>query len=424
MANTIDILLRTKADNAGIASTQASLKNLSTSIQRSGGMVSQMAGALGSATGAAGAFGKALSAIGALLTGGVWGAAIALVSMALSKLTDLWQSFKATAEDARLAAQGMSKEFMTLEYQHSQYQKRLAKYAKESADRKAAEQKAQADALARSKALAAAEKEYYNVSKKVAEEKIRAGEATANEAEKLKIQIRLMALNAKYAVDAAKRKVGETEEGSAENFNAQKELEAALLAQKRMKEEAKAMVSKYRDRKFDEAEAARMREMEEERAFLKREESADRVKRLQESADRVKKANAEAILKIEEKIASAKAEAARLEENAARARGKSFGEWQKEERERAREGRNDRSAYRASQVDREIARIMAINPRARSAYDQKKLASLMEWRADQNPANNPAAKEAERLETEKRRIMESQEKYLADIAAAVQNAGL
>ena len=424
MANTIDILLRTKADNSGLVSAGAGVKNLSTAIQRSGGMVSQMAGALGTATGAAGVFGKALSAVGALLTGGVWGAAIALVSMALSKLADLWQGFKATAEDAKLAAQGMSREFMTLEYQHSQYQKRLAKYAKEDADRKAAEAKARAEALAEEKALAAAEKEFYSLSKKVAEEKIRAGEATADEAEKMKINIRLMALNAKYAVDAAKRKVGATEEGSAANYNAKKELEAALLAQKRMKEEARAMINAYRDRKFDEAEATRMREMEEERAFLKQEEAAERVKRLQESADRVKKSNAEAILKIEEKIAHAKSEAARLEENAARARGKSFNEWQRGERERAREGRDDRSGAHARAVDMEIAKIREINPRARSAYHRNRLAKLLEWKADQDPANNPAQKEAERLEAEKRRIMESQEKYLADIAVAVKNAGL
>ena len=107
---------------------------------------------------------------------------------------------------------------------------------------------------------------------------------------------------------------------------------------------------------------------------------------------------------------------------AARARGVSFGDWARGERDRDRQGRTEarRQANRERQVDDEIAKIEGTSPRARSKWHRQRLERLKAWKANQDPANNPAAKEADALERKRDELLAEQNRKLDKIASLLE----
>ena len=481
MANTIDILLRTKADTSGIDSAKKAVKSLSGSLQGGSGFTSSVnsagkglqgfggncsaAGeslvALSASMGASGlavkAFGivlkytgksaqvlsigsKALSgAIGALGKGvagtvagmGTFVASMGVAVVAAVKLTSATREARKAHRELQQTYQDGYRAGNTAEG-HAAYQRTMEAYKKAAEDCERANKESAEKEKRRIAEANKADEEYMSNSLRMRKERLAlALIETTDERKALQIKREIAEVEAEAAVERAKMNLDRAGDGQGERVNAAEAVRAAELTLQRVRKESEVEVKKFDDAKItNEKERVRLANeaAEAEQAALqaKREEE-ERIRRVAEAealAERNRKETTAAVLAIEEKIARAKSEAARLEENAARARGKSFNEWQRGERERAREGRDDRSGAHARAVDMELAKIREINPRARSAYHRNRLAKLLEWKADQDPANNPAAKEAERLEAEKRRIMENQEKYLADIAVAVKNAGL
>ena len=220
----------------------------------------------------------------------------------------------------------------------------------------------------------------------------------------------------------AQRKVRDAEAAvkaaAADLQRAQQDAEAGRVSREAAKEKAKADAEiKAAKEKADAAKAeadAKKKAFEEDLRHRNnqkkfeddvRAESAQKAKEAEAAkvrADAAKKVEdiERNIVHLKDLAARKDAEAARLEANAARARGgKTFGEWQRGERAIANENRrrNVRQANVVRNAQREIAQLQDERRRFGRGFNParaKRLAQLMEFVNDQNPANNPAAKAA------------------------------
>lgn len=220
----------------------------------------------------------------------------------------------------------------------------------------------------------------------------------------------------------AQRKVRDAEAAvkaaAADLQRAQQDAEAGRVSREAAKEKAKADAEiKAAKEKADAAKAeadAKKKAFEEDLRHRNnqkkfeddvRAESAQKAKEAEAAkvrADAAKKVEdiERNIVHLKDLAARKDAEAARMEANAARARGgKTFGEWQRGERAIANENRrrNVRQANVVRNAQREIAQLQDERRRFGRGFNParaKRLAQLMEFVNDQNPANNPAAKAA------------------------------
>lgn len=418
MDSTLKLVFQTVCAGSGLAEVNSQTATLQKRLGKLGQGAQVLGGAFSSAFGGlGGVIGRSL---GMLLSGGVWGAA-AMAIFGCAKAVSKWRD---DARKARLAAKGLSEDFGSLERQTRAYQNTLARYRAH----KAAVDKANADAEKESaeaerrreqslKAAISLENDFYSLEAQIAAEKLKAGLADEDELARLKAQGEILRQNAAANVDAAKRGIRQADEGVGNKDLAQKRYELALEQQKNAELSARRLLENYEKakRKAAEAEALRKRE-EEARAKAAEKRERDREDAARREAD-VRKKAAEAVKRIDEQIAAKRAEAAALEENAARARGVNFGDWQRGERDR---GRAERSAERKQRnreasVDAEIARIEATSPMARSKWQRDRLAKLRTWKQNQDPDNNPAAQAADALEKQKVAVLDRQEKLLAEI---------
>ena len=134
---------------------------------------------------------------------------------------------------------------------------------------------------------------------------------------------------------------------------------------------------------------------------------------------------------LDERLAKAREEAARLEENAQRARGKSFNEWDRGEKRRARDEERE-AKKQAGFLDRAAREQAAIGQRIFDRHgrlrkgankaDIERWKKLNEFQLNNDPKNNPAIKEAERLEKERRDLEAKTQRDVADIKAALNGA--
>lgn len=177
---------------------------------------------------------------------------------------------------------------------------------------------------------------------------------------------------------------------------------------------------KKRLKDAEDAHAAEMKELSDKEADAKkRRDAEDKILKMREDG-------AKKIAEIDAQIAEAKKEAVRLEENAKRARGVGFGDWQRGERNRAREERTNkgRQQRRMDRDFKELERLERMNPRAMSEFDKKKLGKLREWKADQNPKNNPALNAQKNLEQKRDRLQREQATAIKQIRDALVGGGL
>lgn len=135
----------------------------------------------------------------------------------------------------------------------------------------------------------------------------------------------------------------------------------------------------------------------------------------------IKKLHDEKMAKLEDERKKALDEAKKLEENAARARGgKTFGEWQRGERELANNQRKAdiRQKNVIDHAQQELARLEANARRGRAftnKHDMERMAKLREFILNQDPNNNPALKKAQQLEADKLKAAQESAKKLEDI---------
>jgi hypothetical protein len=130
---------------------------------------------------------------------------------------------------------------------------------------------------------------------------------------------------------------------------------------------------------------------------------------------------------LEEEIRKAHDEAQVLEQNAQRARGgKTFGEWDRGERDLARDERrqNIRQQNVIRNAQRELSRLEGNARRGRAftnAHDLARMARLREFIADQDPANNPALKRAQELEKQRKEAEAKMQKDIDAIRKAIED---
>ena len=132
---------------------------------------------------------------------------------------------------------------------------------------------------------------------------------------------------------------------------------------------------------------------------------------LKAKMETLNKLHAERMKQIDKEIAAAKKEADELEKNAARARGKSFGDWQRGERDLARkkrteDGQNEKNINAAKNELKRLEERQRRSPRSMTKGQRERMARLREFLIDQDPKNNPALKKAQELEAKKQKLAE------------------
>ncbi len=419
--NIVKLVFQTVMAGSGFAKVNAETAELMKKMGKMSQGVQIMGRAFGNLGGIMG------HSIGMLMQGGIWGAAAEVASAAVGKAVSLFREWNRLAKDAQLAAKGLSREYMTLEYAHAQYLKRVERWRKAADEARQAEEEAAAKSKEAAERLAESKRQavvfaqrYYALEDKIAQEGEKAGLQSEKEVERLRAKVKLM-LDAAKAEVADRTRGVETAQATGGGYDvdiARKELELAVARQKNVVAEARRLVSEHRSAKeLAEAEAeARLEAMREEG---------------ERKAGEIRKAYAEAIARVEAQIAAKRAEADAWEANAQGARGVGFGDWARGERDRARDERDRarderaearKQANRERGVDDEIARIEAISPRARSKWHRNRLAQLKGWKAAQDPDNNPALDEADALEKKREKLLEEQNAKLDKIAELLQEA--
>jgi hypothetical protein len=360
-------------------------------------------------------------------------------AMALTTVIGLMKKHNELMKDARLAARGLSREYMTLEAAARGYQRRVEQYRKRKAESDKAEEdavkaaaKAQEDAKRRALEHLGIEKEYYTLQQKIVEERRKAELIDADEltrakamAAELKEQAELRVRLAQRDIDAAKVRGNKSEQMNAEEAMklARLQVETAVKegekivrdAEKKMAEEAAATAKKLEDEKAKlEAEAEKKRRDAEKKA------SNERI-------DAIRQEHKAKMDALEEEIRKAHDEAQVLEQNAQRARGgKTFGEWERGERDLARDERrqNVRQQNVIRNAQRELSRLEGNARRGRAftnAHDLARIARLREFIADQDPNNNPALKRAQELEKQRKEAEAKMQKDIDAIRKAIED---
>ena len=154
-------------------------------------------------------------------------------------------------------------------------------------------------------------------------------------------------------------------------------------------------------------------------------DEAEKKKREEASktAQKLKETGAAELKVIDEKIAAERKEAQERENVAARARGKSFTQWIRDDRDRseaeAKEKR--RQARRINDAQKELVRLENDRRKGFGAPNLKRIQQLREFILNQDPKNNPALKRAEELEKERADLAKKTEKTLSDILKVLKN---
>jgi len=412
----VKLVFKTVLAGSGFAQMDAQSSELMKKMSK----MSQGVQILGRAFGDMG--GMVGQSLGMFMQGGIWGAAATIASTAVSKCVGWFKEWNKLQEDAKLAAKGLSREYDLLGRIAEGYRRRVEGWKKAQAEADRAEKEAADKAKAASERLAESQKEavrfaqaYYALQDKINIESQKAGLNSEDEIVRLRTKVKLMLDEAKANV--ADRQRGVATAKASGNLNAvdlaNKELELAVVSQKNVVAEAKKMVAEYKK-----AAAINAEENDKEMVRMMREDflAAKREKAVKAEGE-VRKRYGEAVKRIEEEIAKNRKEAADLEANAQRARGVTFGDWERGERNIARDKRAEErhQRNRENAVDDEIARIEKTNPRTRTQWQRERLSRLREWKADQNPENNPAQKAVKQLEEKRDKLLEAQNKKLDEI---------
>ena len=399
------------------------------------------------------AWGKVLTTVGGDL--GVLGGKIGGVASLLGKLKLGWiglglaaaegikhlvdavKNYKKLADDAALAAKGLSKEYMTMEAAQRGYSKRVEEYRKKKDAQERANKAAADEAKKNAESEAKARAEQIEFGKQVLtldqinktrRERDAIGKSELDKAEAEAETIREEAALAVQLAQIEKENVrskirrGEVGDGVKALTKADKELQLALARQEKAEVEAAQKIADAKERIAKEAaekekkiaEEARQAETKARMAQLREEEKARRAQAARVQAD------------LQKQIEAAQAEAAKLEENAKRARGgKTFGEWARGERDIANEQRkaDRRQANVIRNAEDQIRRLESEQRRFGRGFSPQRaaaLAKLREFVADQDPNNNPALKKARELEEKRRKAEEQAQRDIAAIKKALE----
>lgn len=431
MANDIHIKIGSSFSGEGFRQLDSALKASSNGVKRA---IAPVDAAIRTFSDLGGEAGKAFGIAGKFLTGfatmGVWGVLIASITAVVGWFT----KWRAGAEDAALATKGLSREFMTLEAAAAGYNRRMDRMRKAAEELKRAE-KERADQAKKilasdevwlgddqKKQMLAGNKnaDRYRAAQSDARQAALEGELIGEENpyKKVELVIRKMAEAANEAVRKARYSLDDAKIGgnASEIRLAEIMLATALQRRKNALEEARLLARQAKEEHERQEAAARK-----ENQLAQMAEERERLRTI--IAER-EKSHADRMAELDRRIEDARSRAAQLEENASGARGISVDDWlrnrRNEERQRRREER--RQAARMKNAQEELERLT--NPRTRrvrSDWEKKRIADLQEWIADQDPSNNPALQEAERLQAEQARLEAEQLSVLKELNDRLKN---
>lgn len=371
-------------------------------------------------------------AVGSFLGGGMWTALAHSIVGVVSKLSE----HNDLMREARLAVKGLSAEYMSLEAAARGYQKRVeawrkAKAESDKAEADAAKAAAKAEEEAKNRKIAHLdfEKKYLELELRVAQEKRKVAAIGADEVAQAKERASVMKEEAALAVKLAERDLAATKVKGGDTSLADKALELAKAKVVAAAAEAEKVVADAEKRVADKAaadakKAADEKKKAEDEAEKKRREAQRKTH--QERIEQIRGELAAQLGKLDKEIAKAKQEADVLEQNAQRARGgKTFGVWQRGERDLAREQRRAdiRQKNVVGNAQKELERLEANSRRSRAyrtRFNMDRIAKLREFIADQDPNNNPALKKAQKLEEDRRKAEEQAQKDIAAIKKAIE----
>lgn len=353
-------------------------------------------------------------------------------AQSLMLIIDKMKEHNELMRDARLAAKGLSAEYMNLEAAARGYQRRVESWrkAKAEADKAeagaaAARKKAAEEELNRRIAHLNFEKQYLVVQQKIADERRAAAAIGADEVAQARARAASMREAAALAVQLAERDVAAAKAKGEDTSLADASLDLAKERVRRAAAEADKVVADAERRAMEAVrETAEERKRLEDEAEKKRRD-AQRKTHL-ERIEQIRAENAAALKKLDQEIAKAKQEADILERNAQRARGgKTFGEWARGERDLANEQRKSdrRQANVIRNAEDQIKRLESEQRRLGKGFNPRRaaaLAKLREFVADQDPNNNPALRKARELEEKRKRAEEQAQKDIAAIKKALE----
>lgn len=424
----IELGINTTYSGEGFKKLDAALKSSAGSVRTVTGQVGHVIDAVGDLGGSVskvtGPVGKLVSSF---LAGGVWGVAIA----GAASLVGWFVKLVNPVDEVTEAFRRQQKELKSLDAMARGYQKRVESWKQAARDREAAEKDAAKAAEEAAKKAQAEDvegwrtaREWLNLQSQLVQEQMKSGLYSKDENVRLQTRVALLKEAAAAEVKAAeiKTKEAKADGGGFASDIAAKNLEIALAKQKTVEAEAQKMLDDYKqakeeaEKKAKAEEEARARELKHKRAV---EDAEKKIASIREDS-------AKKVAEIDAQIAAAKKEAARLEENAQRARGVGFGDWQRGERDRAREQRtNDRrQKNREKSVDQELERLMKKNPKALTDWEKDRIKKLRTWKLDQDPNNNPALKAQRDLEKKREELVKQQAKDISDIRKALAAGGL
>ena len=419
MANgNINLKINTSRTGSGLESTIHDVKRLDnqfSSTRRTMAEIGKAAGSLGGHLG---------GLIKNLATGSLWMAGAQAMGIVVNKLKEHNDLMK----KARLAARGLSEDYNSLERIARAYQKTVESWrkSKEEADQ------AEKDAIAKRKqaekteldnklALYSFEKKYLQLKLKITQEQRKASVVGADELTQAKERAQVMKEEADLALEMANRdlKAAQAKKDVYGIDIANKEIELAKANIVTVAAEAEKVITDAEKRIAEEnKKLADQQKKEAEAVEKKRQEEQKKTHQLR--IEQIRKENEEALKKIDKEIEAAKREADILEQNAARARGgKTFGEWQRGERQLNNEKRkaDNRQANVIRNAEKEIAQLERERVRFGKGFNPQRalrLAQLREFVNNQDPNNNPALKKAQALEKAR---ADAEKKAQADIDA-------
>lgn len=396
----VNITFATVAQLGGLNALSAGVKNGSREFKDFGEAGSKVISALEARfrNGLTVAVGESFSIIKDLARGGVWGALAAVAGKAIDFVCS---KMKETEERMERMARMRSSRAHRLAQSIASYAELAARKEREAYEARAKAMKeyakAQTDmvnAVERNNAALASAEQRLSAAR-------RRRDVANGESDELIVGNQERARGAQNAVDAAKTALWavtrKLEVGAASAMDveiAEKNLAAATAELAAVEaENAKRM----RDREAEEAKRAAEAEHA-AGADLARQEAAFRADQLRDEEKRQR----ERLSVIDRALAAQKKLAAAWEEAARKARGKDFAVWLGETEAEEKAARDERRRFDRANAGA-ARRAQSIRNRGfwAKARDKSWLARYDEWKAAQDPANNSAAKEAEKLEKER-----------------------
>lgn len=361
------------------------------------------------------AIGSVFGSLQGLARGGLWGIIAQQVSSIIGKFAEWHKTVEAIREEDR-------KMYANRARNAEAYARRVASYAEKAAQKE--KDALEARAKAHSKMVDTIVKN--NAALADAESRIRDAQrrqgVAIGERDELTAGNEGRSETARDAVEAARQAAWAVKSRMEAGLASAAELQVAEKKLAAAEAELAAVEAENAKRLRDRALAEETAAGEAQR---KAEEDFARQLREEEAAEKRKNINAlkKQVTVLDQAIVAQKKLAAAWEESARKARGKDFATWlaETEAEEKARDEEKRRFGRANAGAGRRAQNIRNRGFWA-SARDKAWLARYDEWNAAQDPANNSAAKEAEKLEKERAEKVASIAKVTDEIKALLSKA--